>query len=83
MSCPFSHLNLERRLCENYSRQVQKTLDKLKMGGRQDAMIQYLTVGVSLTIQNVCSLQQMTVMFRADIFSREIPVLHMPQLEVK
>lgn len=56
MSCPFSHLNLERRLCENYSRQVQKTLDKLKMGGCQDAMIQYLTVGVSLSNYSKCLL---------------------------
>lgn len=56
MSCPFSDLNLERRLCENYSRQVQKTLDKLKMGGQQDAVIQYLSVGISLSNYSKCSL---------------------------
>lgn len=56
MSCPFSDLNLERRLCENYSRQVQKTLDKLKMGGQQDAVIQYLSVGISLSNYLKCSL---------------------------
>lgn len=56
MSCPFSDLNLERRLCENYSRQVQKTLDKLKIGGHQDAMVQHLVVGILLSNYSKCSL---------------------------
>lgn len=49
MSCPFSDLDLERRLCESYSRQVQKTLDRLKKGGHQDAMVQHLTAGIPLS----------------------------------
>lgn len=44
MPFPFTDINLDRRFCENYSRQVQRSLDKLKMGGHQDAMIQHLPV---------------------------------------
>lgn len=75
MCCPFSDTNLDQRLCENYSRQVQKSLDKLKMGGHQDAMVQHLTVQVckTFTYQNSSS----SVMLKTDTFSGEVSVLHM------